>query len=676
MHLPFEHTESYIFLLDMASFCFTFSIKLFKTEELHTNFVATTTFKNKNTNKYKPQDKQSNVVASATPIFKPLVEINRKPSPFIEERKVTTFLSILPPPSLTEVSARSLQYKSGFLGPARRRKPVDAGTRDGRDEAHGAMSYLVEILSSKVYDVAIESPLEHAAKLSERLGVQLWLKREDLQPVFSFKLRGAYSMMAKLTKKQLEKGVVCSSAGNHAQGVALAAKKLCCDAVIVMPMTTPEIKWKAVESLGATVVLFGESYDEAQTYAKQRAEDEGRIFVHPFDHPDVIAGQGTIGMEILRQMPDSLHAIFVPVGGGGLIAGIASYVKKVRPDVKVIGVEPFDANAMALSLHHGQRIVLDQVGRFADGVAVKAVGEETFRLCRELVDGVVLVSRDAICASIKDMFEENRSILEPAGALAIAGAEAYCKYYGLKGENIVAITSGANMNFDRLRLVSQFADVGRRCEAILVTFVPEKCGNFIQFCKLVFPMNIIEFRYRYDAKKEQAVILVSFAAIYELHKLLECMESANLQTLNLTENDLVKDHPQILVGGRSNVENEVLCRFIVPERPGAILKFLEVLSLHWNITLIHYRGQGESSANVLVGFQVAYSQMDEFKAMADSLGYNYKLETDNETNVILECNNVFMQFTIGFNCMARAILSKGGDDALHAFMWLPFTIFL
>ncbi|XVF55600.1 hypothetical protein PTKIN_Ptkin06aG0049000 [Pterospermum kingtungense] len=327
------------------------------------------------------------------------------------------------------------------------------------------MEYLTNILSSKVYDVAIESPLQLATKLSERLGNQIWLKREDLQPVFSFKLRGAYNMMAKLPRAELERGVICSSAGNHAQGVALSAERLCCSAVIAMPVTTPEIKWQSVERLDATVVLVGDSYDEAQAYAKRWAKEEGRTFIPPFDH-HVIMGQGTVGMEIVRQMQGPLHAIFVPVGGGGLIAGIAAYVKRVCPEVKIIGVEPFNANAMALSLHHGERVMLDQVGGFADGVAVKEVGKETFRLCKELVDGIVLVSRDAICASIKEMFEEKRGILEPAGALALAGAEAYCKYYGLKGNNVVAITSGANMNFDKLRLVTELVNVGRKHKAV------------------------------------------------------------------------------------------------------------------------------------------------------------------------------------------------------------------
>ncbi|VFQ93823.1 unnamed protein product [Cuscuta campestris] len=312
------------------------------------------------------------------------------------------------------------------------------------------IEYLTGILSAKVYDVAFESPLQLATILSRKLGNNIWIKREDLQPVFSFKLRGAYNMMARLPKGLLDRGVICSSAGNHAQGVALAAKKLGCTAVIVMPVTTPEIKWESVERLGATVVRVGDTYDEAQAYAKKRAQEEGLTFVPPFDHPHVIMGQGTVGKEIMSQAKCGVDAIFVPVGGGGLIAGIAAYVKMVNPDVKIIGVEPNNANAMALSLHHGRRIMLDRVGGFADGVAVKVVGEETFRLCRHLIDGVVLVTRDAICASIKDMFEERRSILEPAGALALAGAEAYCKHYNQKYQNIVVVASGANMNFDRL----------------------------------------------------------------------------------------------------------------------------------------------------------------------------------------------------------------------------------
>ncbi|KAL2250702.1 UNVERIFIED_CONTAM: Threonine dehydratase 1 biosynthetic, chloroplastic [Sesamum indicum] len=518
---------------------------------------------------------------------------------------------------LLRVSASSLQCESGYLVP--NENPGDGAVSNG---TLNAMEYLTNILSSKVYDVAYESPFQLASKMSERWGVNVWLKREDLQPVFSFKLRGAYNMMAKLPKEQLERGVICSSAGNHAQGVALSAQRLGCNAVIAMPVTTPEIKWRSVERLGATVVLVGDSYDEAQAYAKKRAEDEGRTFIPPFDHPDVIIGQGTVGMEIVRQMKGPIEAIFVPVGGGGLIAGIAAYVKRVLPEVKIIGVEPFDANAMALSLHHGQRVVLDQVGGFADGVAVKVVGEETFHLCRELIDGVVLVSRDAICASIKDMFEEKRSILEPAGALSLAGAEAYCKYYGLKAANVVAVTSGANMNFDRLRLVTELADVGRRKEAVMATYLPESPGSFKRFCELVGPMNITEFKYRYYSDKEKSLVLYSVGlhTEAEIHAMVKRMESSQLHTINLTENDLVKDHLRHLMGGRSYVKDELLCRFVFPERPGALMKFLDALSPRWNISLFHYRAQGEMGANVLVGIQVADTEMDEFRDRANSIG--------------------------------------------------------
>ncbi|CAL9129640.1 unnamed protein product [Musa textilis] len=546
-------------------------------------------------------------------------------------------ISLAPP--LKSVSVDSLQYESGYLGGISEKTKLSLPPPGdvGQNGALNPMEYLTSILTSRVYDVAIESPLQLAPKLSARLGVDLWLKREDLQPVFSFKLRGAYNMMAKLPREQLDGGVICSSAGNHAQGVALAAQRLGCDAVIVMPVTTPEIKWRSVERLGATVVLKGDSYDEAQSHAKQRGEQEGRTFIPPFDHHDVIAGQGTIGMEIIRQISSPLHAIFVPVGGGGLIAGIATYVKRVRPEVKIIGVEPSDANTMALSLYHGERIMLEQVGGFADGVAVKVVGEETFRLCRELVDGVVLVSRDAICASIKDMFEEKRSILEPAGALALAGAEAYCRYYGLKDENIVAITSGANMNFDRLRLVTELADVGRKREAVLATHLPEEQGSFKKFCKLVGPMNITEFKYRYDSRKEHALVLYSVGihTDSELAAMIHRMEHAQLKTFNLTNDDLAKDHLRYFMGGRSNVQDELLCRFIFPERPGALMKFLDSFSPRWNISLFHYRAQGETGANVLVGIQVPKADMKEFNIRAQNLGYEFTYEMNNEAYRLL-----------------------------------------
>ncbi|OIT39337.1 threonine dehydratase biosynthetic, chloroplastic [Nicotiana attenuata] len=525
------------------------------------------------------------------------------------------------PPSVSDtvlpvVHPSSLQCEPGYLIPNYPRGNI-------------GYKYLKEILTSKVYEVADETPLQFAPKLSERLGVNLWLKREDLQPVFSFKVRGSYHMMAKLPRELLEKGVICSSAGNHAQGVALAAKRLGCNAVIVMPVTTPETKWKSVERLGATVIRKGDTYDEAQAYAKAQAKAEGRTFVPPFDHPDIIIG--------LRQFKDDIHAVFVPVGGGGLIAGIAVYLKKVSPDIKIIGVEPFHSNAMALSLHLGRRIMLEHVGGFADAVAIKVMGEETFRLCRELLDGVVLVGRDAICASIKDMFEEKRSILEPAGALALAGAEAYCKHYGLKGENIVAITSGANMNFDRLRLVTELADVGRQREAVLATYMPEEPGSFRKFYKMVGRMNLTELKYRYNSEKEKARVLyrVGLHTKLELEEMVDRMESSQLHTINFTDNELVKDHLRHLMGGRSNVHDELLCRFIFPERPGALMKFLDAFSPRWNISLFHYRAQGETGANVLVGIQVPQGEVDEFRARADTLGYEYVVETLNEAFQIL-----------------------------------------
>ncbi|KAK4724819.1 hypothetical protein R3W88_027598 [Solanum pinnatisectum] len=522
----------------------------------------------------------------------------------IANNSKTFLISPLPVASLN-----SLRCDPGYLIP---NYPV------GGNGGDSGFQYLINILGARVYDVAHESPLQLASKLSQKLGVNVWLKREDFQPVFSFKLREAY----KLSEEELKRGVICSSAGNHAQGVALASHKLGCNAIIVMPVTTPEMKWKSVERLGGNVVLMRDAYDESQAYAKKRAEEEGRTFIPPFDHPDVIAGQGTIGMEINRQLKDKIHAIFVPVGGGGLIAGIASYIKRVAPDVKIIGVEPCDANAMVMSLHYGHRVILDQVGNFADGVAVKVVGEETFRLCKELIDGVVLGNRNAIC----DMFEEKRNILEPAGALALAGAEAYCKYYGLKDENVVAITSGANINFDRLRLISKLADAGRNREAVLATCMLEEPGSLKRFCKQVGPtMKFIEFKYRYDSRDEKALVLyrVAHQTKSELEALVEKMRSAKLHTVNLTDKDLVKDHSRHLTGGRSNLHNELLCRFTFPKKAGALLKTVDAFSPRWNVSLIHYRAQGHIGANVLVGIQVPQDEFDEFQDCARRLGYKY-----------------------------------------------------
>eukprot|EP00271_Cylindrocystis_brebissonii_P022103 TRINITY_DN831_c3_g1_i1.p1 TRINITY_DN831_c3_g1~~TRINITY_DN831_c3_g1_i1.p1 ORF type:complete len:657 (+),score=125.18 TRINITY_DN831_c3_g1_i1:103-2073(+) len=522
-----------------------------------------------------------------------------------------------------------LQYEPGELGAVPEARWQGTGKRPVSEKTR---EYLTEILDSRVYDVAVVSPLERANKLSAALGNEVFLKREDMQKVFSFKLRGAYNMMAKLSKEQLTRGVITASAGNHAQGVALAAAKLGCTAIIAMPVTTPEIKWRAVNDLGATVALVGDAFDATQAYAKRRAAEEGLVFVPPFDHPDVIAGQGTVGFEILQQHPEPLHAIFVPVGGGGLIAGIAAYIKSIRGDeIRIIGVEPADANAMALSLHKGQRVQLKHAGGFADGVAVKVVGEETFRLSRELVDGVVLVSRDAICAAIKDVFTETRSILEPAGALALAGAKAYCQYYGLKGESVVAITSGANMNFDRLRMVTELANVGAKSEAVLATSMPETPGSFKKFVELVGGMNITEFKYRFRSKKVAHVLYsVGLHREEELQALIGRMQEAGLDTKDMSKNDLAKDHLRHLVHGSTGLANEALFRFVFPERPGALRDFLNMLSPRWNITLFHYRAQGEMGANILVALQVPPEEESEFKSCADALGYSYSDERTND----------------------------------------------
>ncbi len=491
--------------------------------------------------------------------------------------------------------------------------------------------YLRKILTSRVYDVAIESPLEPASVLSQRLGNRLLLKREDMQSVFSFKLRGAYNKMAHLSASALKHGVIAASAGNHAQGVALAAQKLGCDAVIVMPATTPQIKVQAVKSRGATVVLHGDAYDEAYHHAMALAKREKRTFVHPYDDPDVIAGQGTVGMEILRQHGEPLHAIFVPVGGGGLIAGVAAYVKALRPEIKIIGVEPTDADAMYRSLKKGERVRLAQVGIFADGVAVKEVGAETFRLCQTLVDDMVLVNTDEICAAIKDMFEDTRSILEPAGALSVAGAKAYVARHNLKDKALVAITSGANMNFDRLRHVAERAELGEQREGLLAVTIPERPGSFKAFCALLGPRNITEFNYRYaDPKAAHVFVGVETQARGEVAALIEKLKAAGLKAIDLSHNEMAKLHVRHLVGGRApQAHDERLLRFEFPERPGALMQFLDRMSHGWNISLFHYRNHGTDYGRVLVGMQVPPSDADKLQAFLDGLGYPYWDETKN-----------------------------------------------
>ena len=492
------------------------------------------------------------------------------------------------------------------------------------------MDYLEKILNARVYDVAIETPLDFAANLSARTNNKIYFKREDMQPVFSFKLRGAYNKMVQLTAAQKKRGVICASAGNHAQGVALSAKKLGIRAVIVMPTSTPQIKIDAVAKNGGEVVLAGDSYDEAYTHALELEKAQKLNFVHPFDDPDVIAGQGTIGMEILRQHPEPIDVVFCCVGGGGLISGVAAYIKRLRPQTKVIGVEAADADAMTRSLAAGKRVRLETVGLFADGAAVKMVGAETFRLCREYVDEMVLVDTDAICAAIKDVFEDTRSILEPAGALAVAGAKQWAKQNGASGKTLVAIASGANMNFDRLRFVAERAEVGEQREAVLAVTLPEEPGAYKKFVDLIGPRNITEFNYRYnDAGDAHVFVGVQVADRREATKFVSMLNKLGYPAIDLTDDELAKVHVRHLVGGRvSGMMHELIYRFEFPERPGALLKFLSHMSAGWNITLFHYRNHGADTGRVLVGMQVPPKEMKDFRAFLKGLGYRYWDESE------------------------------------------------
>jgi threonine dehydratase len=491
--------------------------------------------------------------------------------------------------------------------------------------------YLERILKSRVYDVAIESPLDPAPGLSKRLGNRLLIKREDLQAVFSFKLRGAYNKMAGLPAARLRRGVIAASAGNHAQGVALAAQRLGCKAVIVMPITTPRIKVNAVAARGAEVVLHGDSYAEAYQKALKLKRARALTYVHPFDDPEVIAGQGTIGMEILRQHPGTIDAIFVPVGGGGLISGIAAYVKRVRPSIKVIGVEPVDAAAMARSLKAGKRIKLDHVGLFADGVAVKEVGRETFRLCRRLVDEMVLADTDEMCAAIKDVFEDTRVVLEPAGALAIAGAKAWVEKHSLKSKTLIAVASGANTNFDRLRFIAEEAELGEHREALLAVTIPERPGSFRKFCSLLGARNVTEFNYRIaDSNEAHIFVGVEVQGRDETGRIVRGLRKRGLTTLDLSDNEMAKLHTRHMVGGRAPfARNELLYRFEFPERPGALMRFLESMRSDWNISLFHYRNQGADYGRVLVGMQVPRAEFGQFRTFLKKLGYPYADETRN-----------------------------------------------
>lgn len=493
------------------------------------------------------------------------------------------------------------------------------------------LDYLQRILNARVYDVAIESPLEVAKKLSSRINNHVWLKREDTQPVFSFKLRGAYNKMARLTPQELSQGVVCASAGNHAQGVALSAKRLGCRAVIVMPVTTPRLKSDAVLALGGEVVLHGDSYSEAYTHALELQNQQKYVFVHPFDDPDVIAGQGTIGMEILRQHQHPIHAVFVAVGGGGLISGVAAYIKAVRPEIKVIGVQMADSDAMLRSVREGKRVQLVDVGLFADGTAVKMVGEETFRMTRELVDDFVIVDADAVCAAIKDAFEDTRSILEPAGAMGIAGIKQYVTQHGLQGQNLIAITCGANMNFNRLRFVAERAEAGEEREALFAVTIPEERGSFKRLCHTIGQRNVTEFSYRISDEREAHVLVgMSTHSRTEATQISGLFAAQGFAAIDLLEDELSKEHLRYMVGGRSRLsQNERLYRFEFPERPGALMRFLSSMHPNWNISLFHYRNQGADYGRILVGIQVPQEEHPGFQHFIENLGYPCVDETDN-----------------------------------------------
>lgn len=486
--------------------------------------------------------------------------------------------------------------------------------------------YLRRILNSKVYDVAIESPLEEASALSRKLGNHFLLKREDLQGVHSFKIRGAYNKMSQLPRAALEKGVLAASAGNHAQGVALSAKVLGCKATIVMPVTTPEIKIASVKGYGASIVLAGDSYSDAAAAAARLVAEKDYTFIPPYDDPEVIAGQGTVAMEILRQRPGALDAVFVPVGGGGFAAGVAVYLKAVRPGVKVFGVEPVDSDCMDRSIKAGRRVELSEVGLFADGVAVKKPGKITFDLCRRFLDGIVRVSTDETCAAIKDIFEATRAICEPAGALALAAAKQYAARKGTKDETYACIISGANMNFDRIRFVSEQTEIGEKREAILECRIPEERGAFKSFIRKIGKRNVTEFNYRYfDPDKAYVFVGLSVADRAETTRIVAQLTAARIGTIDLSDDELAKEHIRHMVGGHTRgIHDEVVYTFEFPERPGALMDFLEAISNRWNITLFHYRNHGADHGKVLVGLQVPTSERTAFTAALKELGYAFR----------------------------------------------------
>ena len=497
--------------------------------------------------------------------------------------------------------------------------------------------YLQKILKARVYDVAVETPLEEAKKLSHKVKNRIFFKREDLQPVFSFKLRGAYNRMSRLTTQELEKGVIASSAGNHAQGVALSAAYLKCRAVIVMPITTPPMKVEAVRSLNAEIILHGENYDEAYLEATRLSQKDGLVFIHPFDDPEVIAGQGTIGIEILRQMDKPPYAIYIAVGGGGLIAGVAAYIKNLWPDVKIIGVEPKDASAMKQSLEANKRIELSEVGLFADGVAVKQVGKITFELAKKYVDSMVTVNTDEICAAIKDFFEDTRAILEPAGALAIAGAKSDLITKGLQNKKVIAITCGANMNFERLRFVAERAVLGEEKEAMIAVEIKEEPGSLKNLCKLIGYRNLTEFSYRMSSKKTAQIFMgVEVNNKKDCQSFIKNIKEASLNCIDLSNDEFSKVHLRHMVGGRLPEETrhcnsyiELLYRFEFPERPGALMRFLEAMRPEWSISIFHYRNHGADIGRIVLGVLVNKNQLKDWENFLAEIGYKSWEETNN-----------------------------------------------
>ncbi len=492
--------------------------------------------------------------------------------------------------------------------------------------------YLDRILKARVYEVAIETPLEAAPRLSARLDNRVLFKREDLQPVFSFKLRGAYNKLVQLSDAERQRGVICSSAGNHAQGVALAARELHMRAVVVMPVSTPTIKVDAVRTIGAEIELHGQTYDDAYAYALEISERDDLIFIHPFDDPEVIAGQGTIGMEIHHQHPSHIDAIFVPIGGGGLISGIAAYTKALFPDVRIIGVEPEDSASMHAALAAGHPVTLDHVGIFADGVAVRRVGDETFRICRETVDEIVLVNTDETCAAIQDIFEDTRTIVEPAGALAVAGAKRYVAEHGVRGQTLVTVNCGANMNFDRLRHVAERAAIGEQREALMAVEIPERPGSFLAFCAVIGERNVTEFNYRY-AGPTAARVFVGLELRHgagERAEIVRAFEAAGHRVIDMSDDEMAKLHVRHMVGGQApGITDERLYRFEFPERPGALLKFLKAVGTRWNISLFHYRNHGSDYGRVLAGIQVPDADRADFEQHLEDLGYPYADESGN-----------------------------------------------